>query len=148
MTDGTLRSAGNITYVAQGQGISAGDSVLTYTDVTTADNIPISNVSKIAIGGTNGFNSTALLKSDGTVMVSGYNGEGQLGLGDMETRSFFEEIKIKEYIRDIHWFGSGKDTILTLLTENDDVYICGSGTDGLNTQLRGNNYRVPTPLIF
>ena len=81
-------------------------------------------------------------------MVSGYNGEGQLGLGDMETRSFFEEIKIKEYIKDIHWFGSGKDTILTLLTENDDVYICGSGTDGLNTQLRGNNYRVPTPLIF
>ena len=63
-------------------------------------------------------------------------------------RTFKIYQKIKEYIRDMHWFGSGKDTILTLLTENDDVYICGSGTDGLNTQLRGNNYRVPTPLIF
>ena len=148
MTDGTLRSAGDVTYGAQGQGIISGGSILTYTDITTENKIPISNVSKIVIGGTNGFSSSAMLKNDGTVMVSGYNGEGQLGLGDTETRTYFEQIKIKEYIKDIHWFGSGKDTILTLLTENDDVYICGSGTEGLNTQLRGNNYRVPTPLIF
>ena len=148
MTDGTLRSAGDVTYGAQGQGIISGDSILTYTDVATQDNIRISNVSKVAVGGTNGFTSSALLKNDGTVMVAGYNGEGQLGLGDVNTRAYFEEIKIKEYIKDIHWFGSSKNTILTLLTENDDVYICGSGNDGLNTQLRGNNYRVPTPLIF
>ena len=148
MTDGTLRSAGDVIYGAQGQGILAGDSILTYTSVTTEDKIPISNVKKVAIGGTNGFTSSALLKNDGTVMVCGYNGEGQLGLGDMETRSYFEQIKIKEYIKDIHWFGLEKNTILALHTENDDVYICGSGTDGLNTQLRGNNYRVPTPLIF
>ena len=148
MTDGTLRSSGDVSYGANGQGISAGDSVLTFTDVTTSSNIPISNVSKVMIGGTGIFRSSALLKNDGTVMVCGYNGEGQLGLGDTATRTRFEELKVKEYIKDIHWFGSSKNTVLTLHTENDDVYICGAGIEGLNTQLRGSNYLVPTPLIF
>jgi alpha-tubulin suppressor-like RCC1 family protein len=110
--------------------------------------VPIDNVIKVAIGGTGIFRSSALLKNDGTVMVCGYNGKGQLGLGDTATRSYFETLNIRDYIKDIHWFGSGQDTILTLHTENDDVYICGSGTSGLNTQLRNNNYLVPTPLIF
>ena len=148
MTDGTLRSSGNVANGAVGQGISVGDSILTFTDVTTSGNIPISNVSKVIIGGTGIFKSSALLKNDGSVMVCGYNGEGQLGLGDTTTRTYFEELNIREHIKDIHWFGLGQDTVLALHTENDDVYICGSGTEGLNTQLRGSNYYVPTPLIF
>lgn len=148
MTDGTLRSAGNVMHGAIGQGITGPDAILTFTDVTTPSNVSIDNVLKVAVGGTGIFRSSALLKNDGTVMVCGYNGKGQLGLGDTTSRNYFEELNIRDYIKDIHWFGSSQDTILTLHTENDDVYICGSGTEGLSTQLRENNYLVPTPLIF
>ncbi len=46
------------------------------------------------------------------------------------------------------WFGSEMETVLALLTDEHDVFICGSGIEGLNTEYSGNMRLVPTPIIF
>lgn len=145
-TDGTLLSGGDGSYGATGQG-TTGD-LQTYIPVTKKDGSTIENVIKVAIGGTDSRNSSAILTSDGSVYTCGFNGNGQLGLGDKDHREHFEEVSIRKHIIDIQWFGSEMETVLALLTDEHDVFICGSGIEGLNTEYSGNMRLVPTPIIF
>jgi len=145
-TDGTLLSGGDGSYGATGQG-TTGD-LQTYIPVTKKDGSTIENVVKVAIGGTDSRNSSAILTTNGSVYTCGFNGKGQLGLGDKDHREHFEEVPIQKHIIDIQWFGSEMDTVLALLTDEHDVFICGSGIEGLNTEYSGNMRLVPTPIIF
>ena len=145
-TDGTILSCGSGNYGATGQG-TTGD-LQTFIPVTFENEKPIENVTKVVIGGTASRNSTAVLTSDGFVYTCGYNQNGQLGLGDRSQRTYLEEVPINKRVIDIQWFGIKENTVLALLTEEHDVFICGSGIEGLNTEYGGNMRLVPTPIIF
>ena len=80
--DDTLLGCGNNNY---GQlGLGDGANRYTFTEITTnAD-----DVKSVCCG----YNHTVILKNDGTLCVCGYNGYGELGLGDGGNRYTFTQV--------------------------------------------------------
>lgn len=122
-SDGRLFSCG---YNGYGQ-LGVGDSLMKMlpTQISGA----ISNISKIAAGG----NSAFLLTSTGLVYACGYNGYGQLGVGDLSKREAFTAISggITDVAEVYAWDGRSDGTnwglsqSTFLLTNGGDVYATG-----------------------
>ena len=110
--DGTLWGCGDNGYGQLGLGDNTNRT--TFTQITTNTD----DIKSVYHGG----NHTFILKNDGTLWGCGYNGNGQLGLGDTNSRTTFTQITtntddIKEiYCGDRH----------TLILENDGT-LWGTG---------------------
>nr|WP_026088281.1 hypothetical protein [Bartonella rattaustraliani] len=80
-----------------------------------------------------------VLQSNGSVWAVGYNGFGQLGLGDTTSRSSFTQIPLSESVIDIS-ITDGKYGSVDALTNQRQVYLWGAngygqlGTDNTNSQ--------------
>ena len=115
--DGTLWSCGRNNYGQLGLGDTGGRA--TFTQVTAnADNIK-----KVYCGREHTF----ILKNDGTLWGCGYNGNGQLGLGDTNNRTTFTQITTNtDNIKSIYC-GAGHSFIL----KNDGtLWSCGNNAYG------------------
>ena len=140
-----IESNGNLWvwgYNASGQ-LGLGDS----TDRSTPILHPsMTNVVKAVASG--GYNSAGaspaghalVLRSDGTIWATGYNGYGQLGLGDTTNRTSFSQISSPVFFTDI-FSGDGRYPSTGALSNQAEIYTWGYngygqlGTGNLNNQL-------------
>jgi alpha-tubulin suppressor-like RCC1 family protein len=116
--DGTVRAFGYNNYGQLGDGTNSNR------------NIPIqvtglSGITAISAGGYSTVNFSLALKNDGTVWAWGYNGQGQLGLGNTTTRYVPEEIPSSSFggVK-VKAIAAGANHSLFLL-ENGKVFYCG-----------------------
>ena len=110
--DGTLWSCGNNQYGELGLGDTTNRT--TFTQVTTNGD----DVKSIYCGG----NHTLILKNDGTLWGCGYNGYGQLGLGDGNNRSTFTQITTNtDDVKEVY---CGENYTLLLKTDGT-LWGCG-----------------------
>jgi len=84
---------------------------------------------------------TAILKADGTIYTCGYNGHGQLGVGDTTDRNALTKIVMDNNIqfKDIALFGLDGGTQLIAIDQDNGMWGCGYNTDwslGLNYSYR------------
>ena len=115
--DGTLWGCG---YNAYGQlGLGDTDNRNTFTQVTTNTH----DIKSIYCG--DGY--TFILKNDGTLWGCGYNGEGELGLGDTTNRTTFTIIGINTNDIKSIYCGNGH----TFILKNDNtLWGCGNNEYG------------------
>ena len=75
--------------------------------------------------------STAILKSDGTIWTTGYNGYGQCGRGDTAQKNSFGQIIMDGNLsfKDISFFGYNGGTVLVAVDENDNLWGAGYAAD-------------------
>ncbi len=89
------------------------------------------------------YNSTLVLCSDGTVHAAGYNGYGQLGVGDTNNRSNFVQVPLLTGITKI---ARGRERYTSCLALKSDGTVYSWGYNG-NGELGQNNttqYNIPT----
>ena len=94
MDDGTVWAAGNNLDGELGIGTSgsaAGKNLFTQVLQTSGGtSTPVANATAIAAG----YSHSLILKKDGTVFATGYNGDGQLGIGAKGTnKNIFTQVK-------------------------------------------------------
>ena len=125
--DGTLWSTGYNEYGQLGLGDTTNRN--TFTEITTDTN----DVKSFYCGGYH----TLILKNDGTLWSTGYNGYGQLGLGDTTNRTTFTEITTN--VDDIKSVCCG--AYHNIMLKNDGtLWGCGYNTNG-ELGLGDTNYR-------
>jgi alpha-tubulin suppressor-like RCC1 family protein len=73
------------------------------------------------------YTFTAILKADGTIYASGYNGYGQLGVGDRTNRNALTKIVMDSNIqfKDIALFGYNSGTQLIAIDQDNGMWGCG-----------------------
>lgn len=86
-------------------------------------------VKAIAAGGYTAAGATptghgVVLKSDGTIWVAGYNGYGQLGLGDTTDRTSFTQITHAAFFTDIVT-GDGRYPSCAAISNQHEIYLWG-----------------------
>ena len=126
--DGTLWGIG---YNLEGQlGLGNTNHRYTFTQITTNTD----NIKSIYCG----YLHTIVLKNDGTLWGCGYNGYGQLGLGDTSNRTTFTQITTNaDDIKEVY---CGWDH--TLILKNDGtLWSCGRNEYG-QLGLGDTNYRT------
>jgi alpha-tubulin suppressor-like RCC1 family protein len=112
-------------YNAQGQ-LGLGDTTNRLTPILH----PLTNVVKAATAG--GYNTAGaqpnghslVLRSDGTIWGAGYNGFGQLGLGDTTNRTSFAQISSSAFFSDI-FTGDGRYPSGGAITNAGDLWVWG-----------------------
>jgi alpha-tubulin suppressor-like RCC1 family protein len=113
------------------------------TDLATPYNPGIVDIVKVLSFGGADYSSNVALASDGTVIASGYNGYGNIGLGGSNNLTRFSSLRITSSInfggiKDIDFwtnYGSAGSGLL-LLANNGDLYAtgyCNWGCGGLKT---------------
>lgn len=122
-TDGSLKTWG---YNANGQ-LGLGDLIQRGTPV---DSELGNDIKKVKLFGPDSYNAIYVLKNDGTVWVSGYNGYGQLGLGDTTSRSAFEKmIKADDvFIKDFQLFGYNSQNAFVGADQYDNLWGVGQNS--------------------
>ena len=117
--DGSVWSCG---YNQFGQlGLDDTTDRTTFTQVTTNINNDVKQIDC-------GYYHTVILKNDGSVYSCGYNGYGQLGLGDTTKRTTFTQVTTNINI-DVEQIACGY--YHTFILKNDgSVYSCGYNTYG------------------
>lgn len=90
---------------------------------------------------------TLALCSDGTVHSAGYNGHGQLGLGDTTQRSYFSQLPLLSDIVKIAG-GSERYTSHYALKADGTMYSWGHGGEGRLGQGNTTQYNIATALPY
>ena len=122
-TDGSLKTWG---YNANGQ-LGLGDLIQRGTPVDSGLG---TDIKKVKLFGPDSYNAIYVLKNDGTVWVSGYNGYGQLGLGDTTSRSAFTKMAKddKIFIKDFQLFGYNSQNAFVGADQYDNLWGCGENS--------------------
>jgi len=129
MNDGTIRTWGYNGYGECSNGAT--------TQITTPYNPGLSGITKAFFYGSWAiapayYISLCALKSDGTVYVCGYNGNGQLGTGNVTSISTAVAISTIDTskVSDISCCGSSSIGNLQILMTDGTVLTCGDNTQG------------------
>ncbi len=102
--------------------LGLGNTTNPITTPTQITNIGVNEVKSLFCG----FNSTFIIKQDGTLWVSGLNTNGQLGLGDNTNRDVFTQVGT-----DTDWyFISNKSTHTLAIKTNGTLWGTGLNTSG------------------
>ena len=132
--DGSIWSCG---YNSAGQlGLGNNTTRKTFTQVTTNINNDVKQISF-------GYNHTFILKNDGSIWGCGYNGSGQLGLGDTTNRKTFTKVTTN-INNDVKQIACGVE--YTFILKNDGtIWACGwnsSGELGLGDNTAYNTFTM------
>lgn len=142
--DGTLYSWG---YNANGQ-LGLNNTTATGNPVLVSG-FNTSNVSKvIPLASEDSYNagSSAILKTDGSIFASGYNGYGQLGLGYQLSPLYFVQARMdKSIVKNIYFIGHVAETYyLGVHTTDGSFYTCGENTTGQGLRGYDGSLRTAT----
>jgi hypothetical protein len=120
-TDGSITVFG---YNALGQ-LGTGD--LTQRNSPTTIAALGTNNKKVKLFGPDNYVAAYILKTDGTVFVSGYNGHGQLGTGDLTNRSTFTKMAKEDrvFIKDFQLFGYDNYNAFVGADQDDNLWGVG-----------------------
>ena len=143
-TDGTIWGCGAGNYGANGSPTAIVQS--TFTQVTAVG----TTCTKVVIGGTGSYNFSAFLMANGTVYVMGYNGNGQLGVGDTAVRQgtpVLVPISIRT-VTDIIALGNTSEGCLAFLLDDGQVAMSGYGGQYMNGEYNSNICSTPYPIVF
>jgi len=136
-SDGTLVAWGYNVYSQIGDG-----SATSRNSPVTISGFTLSDVSKIAPQANEVSSATgqsAILKTDGTIWVCGYNAHGKLGVGNTTTQASFVQIPFdKSIVKDITWVSKWGNTApyLGILATDGSFYTTGNDYEG--SSLRGD----------
>ncbi|WP_332869317.1 hypothetical protein [Clostridioides difficile] len=109
--DGTLYVAGNNLYGQLGLGTNGASA-----NVNTFTKVDVDNVKAVF-----SYNKSAfIIKNDNKCYSTGFNNQGQLGLGDKNSRDLFSLVSIN----DVKTIACGSEHTV-LMTYNNDIYGCG-----------------------
>lgn len=109
--DGTLYVAGNNLYGQLGLGTNGASA-----NVNTFTKVDVDNVKAVF-----SYNKSAfIIKNDNKCYSTGFNNQGQLGLGDKNDRNLFSLVSIN----DVKTIACGSEHTV-LMTYNNDIYGCG-----------------------
>lgn len=136
-SDGTLVAWGYNGYSQLGDGTATSKNspvpISGFTLSTTSKIAPQANEVASATG------QTAILKTDGTIWVCGYNNAGKLGVGNDTTQASFVQVPFdKSIVKDIIWvckWGNAQP-YLGILTTDGSFYTTGNDYEG--SSLRGD----------
>lgn len=116
MEDGTIKVTGRNN---QGQ-LGLGNTTDQNSFVTSNSNLPVDiRIKKIFASGTNNYGWSAALSTDGRVFACGYNGYGQLGIGNTNAQSSWVEVLMYKNILDMAPSGYTSENGMTLLVEEE-----------------------------
>lgn len=133
MQDGSLRACGINFYGSIGTGKQNNEKVTLPNICAFSPAIPITDrVSKVVFN----YNSSYVITEDGRLYTTGYNAQGQLGLGDVVARYVFTQVTgggiSSETVKDVQ-AGTGNtagSNAVHVLTNSGKVYSFGDGTSG------------------
>ena len=143
-TDGTIWAAGAGNYGANGSTTAVAQS--TFVQITAVGN----TCQKVVLGGTGSYNFVAFLMADGTAYTMGYNGNGQLALGDVAVRQGTPKqvpLSVRTIV-DIAAYGSTSEGCLQFLLDDGQVATAGYGGQYMNGDYLSNLCYTPYPIVF
>ena len=103
---------------------------------------------KIFCHGENGHNVFGVLTDQGRVYTCGYNGYGQLGIGDQSSKSTLQEVICDKFIQDANFVGHERYMNLHVLTSDGQLLICGCGDNYQNATYHTYEYPMLAPVAF
>lgn len=145
-TDGTVYGTGYNGYGQLGIGSTAAQSIWTAMDLSMLKNgeVPV----KIFCCGTGSYQSFGLLTDQGRVYTCGYNGYGQLGIGNATTQTVLQEVICRNRIVDAQFQGYEKYQHLCVLLEDGQMLTCGSGDNYAMASEDAEEYYTLSPIRF
>ena len=116
LEDGSMMAAGQNN---QGQ-LGIGNTTQQNTFVASTSGLPVDvRIKKILVGGSANYGWSAALATDGRVYTCGYNGNGQLAVGDTSVRSSWTEVPFYKNVLDIGISGHTSEGRLFILGEEE-----------------------------
>lgn len=145
-TDKTLWATGYNGHGNLGIGSTSASSSWAQMDMRNfmSDEIPI----KIFCNGQNSHNVFGCLTNKGRVLVCGYNGYGQLGLGHSSYRTILEPVICREFIVDAIFQGYERYMNLNVLLEDGQMLSTGCGDSHAMASEDGEEYWTLSPIRF
>ena len=120
--DGTIRTFG---YNAYGQ-LGSGNTTNANAPITPVGVEGRDGIKKVLTFGGNAYGSVAVLFEDGSLMCTGYNGNGNLGVGNTANQTTFQDVRIMQSdIVDICCVGFTSEVGLGILTDDGLYYQTG-----------------------
>ena len=126
MTNGSLKTWGRNNQGACGNGNT--------TDIYTPYTAINSGISKIISVGTRDYATNYAMLTDGRILAAGYNGHGQLGLGNSSQNNYFnyirQDLNNTRFVDWSPWCEVNNGIGITLLTDNGQLYTIGYTASG------------------
>lgn len=147
-TDGTLQAAGSGSEFASGINDTAAHSSNFINCLKTLDGGATTLVMDNIVEIQQQSNTVVARDADGILWGVGYSGTGALGYGGIAaTTAFFREVLLHRHNVDSYAVQGNATTVaLHILTEDGQLYISGSSSSNMNTDIA--NRFVPAPVVF
>lgn len=148
-TNNELWAAGDNTYGSLGVAADTTDRS-SFTQCMKADGTPMNNVIKVVAGGTGSYNFAVALDMNGVCYGTGYNGNGQLGVGNMNgTVYWFNPVLIHiRKVVDVETVGYSSEGGTAFLMDDGQVYQTGYAGNAQLPEDDHESIAVPMPVIF
>jgi alpha-tubulin suppressor-like RCC1 family protein len=145
-TDNKLYSTGYNGVGNLGVGDTSARASWTEVDMSMFKNgeLPI----KIFCNGQNGHNVFGVLTDQGRVYACGYNGYGQLGVGDQSNKTRLTEAICDKFIVDAIFVGHERYMNLHVLTSDGQLLISGCGDNYQLAMPHSTEYPSLAPVAF
>ena len=130
LNDGTVRTWGYNNQGQLGNGtVTASSSIITPVGKSyTYSNVTLNNIIKILTVGNYDWVTFYLLRDDGHIFACGYNGHGQLGMGETVQTNYFRQMTKSNLIKFIDIgsvTGASNETGLLAADQYGDIWACG-----------------------
>ena len=144
--DGKVHGTG---YNGYGQlGINNGDNQSSWAEMILTMLKTGETVEHIFCGGQGSYQSFGLLTNQGRVYTCGYNGYGQLGVGDSSQRTTLTEVPCRDEIVEATFTGHERYMNLQVRLADGQMLICGCGDNYQLATEDGEEYWTLSPVRF